>query len=489
MSGFTILAVSLLAAAPAGPVVPLVGEPASTAAVPRVLVCLPKGSAALEPLVERAFSWAPLATISPDSVARRFPPSSTSREVAADERRLDELARAAEADFLALKFDDALARLDEAGKIIDRLPPSVRHEAAYVRVQLLQGRVAQARGDARAAEAFARAGEAAVDVELDEADYPPAVRKAYKAARAAAHARPRRSVELASEPAGAEIEVNGQLAGRTPAKLSLPQGRCFLSLTRAGFKPHLAACPSSDRTSVALEPAGKDGLRDQLRDRIAADPAWFLEPLLLDTLAAEENARWVVVLDRDKGRALKALVFSAAEHALKPVEPSRLLDSELDRLSAAVRGLVLRTQHLEAQAVDTPSGLPALEARAADPGLGSAVAFVRRKGSTDFLRLGLEARGAGRFSGALPSLLATEGGWDVEYYVEGHDGSGAVACRAGDAAAPLRFRRTATVTIAGPPSSSRWYLWTALAVVAAGAAATGVYFMTRSDDVSVRLVP
>ena len=325
--------------------------------MPRVLVCLPKGSAALEPQVERAFSWASLATISPDSVARRFPPSSTSREIAADERRLDELVRAAEADFLALKFDDATARLDEAGKIIDGLPPSVRHEAAYVRVQLLQGRVAQARGDARAADAFARAGEAAVDVELDEADYPPAVRKAYKAARAAARARPRRTVELASEPAGAEIEVNGQLAGRTPATLSLPPGRCFLSLTRAGFKPHLAACPS-DRTSVALEPAGKDGLRDQLRDRIAADPAWFLEPLLLDTLAAEENARWIVVLDRDKGRALKALVFSAAEHALKPVEPSRLLDTELDKLSAAVRGLVLRTQRLEAQADRDAAGPP-----------------------------------------------------------------------------------------------------------------------------------
>src|SRR6185436_8109533 len=100
-----------------------------------------------------------------------------------------------------------------------------------------------------------------------------------------------------------------------------------------------------------------------------------------------------------------------------------------------------------------------------------------------------EARGGGRFSGALPSLLARDGDWDVEYYVEGHDGSGAVACRAGDAAAPLRFRRAGTVTVTVPASPSRWYLWTALAVVAAGAAATGVYFMTRSDDVSVRLVP
>jgi len=196
------------------------------------------------------------------------------------------------------------------------------------------------------------------------------------------------------------------------------------------------------------------------------------------------------VLDRDKGRALKALVFSAAEHALKPVEPSRLLETELDRLSAAVRGLVLRTQHLEAQAVDTPSGVPALEARAADPALGSAVAFVRRKGSADFLRLGLESRGGGRFSGALPSLLASDGDWDVEYYVEGRDASGAVACRAGDAAAPLRFRRAGAATAARAAASpSGWYLWTALAVVAAGAAATGVYFATRPSDVSVKLVP
>src|SRR5262245_32308787 len=167
MSGFATLAVTLLAAAPAGPaaspgpVVPLVGEPAPPAAgAPRVVVCVPRGSAALEPHVESAFSWASLATISPDSVARRFPPSAASRSVGDDERVLAGLVRAAESDFLALKFGEATARLDEAAKIIDRLPPSARHEGAYVRVQLLHGRVAQARGDARAAAAFARAGEA-----------------------------------------------------------------------------------------------------------------------------------------------------------------------------------------------------------------------------------------------------------------------------------------------------------------------------------------
>src|SRR5437868_7094964 len=107
MNGFATLVVTFLAAAPVAPPVPLVGEPRAPgpAAAPRVLVCVPKGSAALEPQVERAFSWAALTTLGPDNVARRFPPSADSRAVGDDERRLDELLRAAEADFLALKFD------------------------------------------------------------------------------------------------------------------------------------------------------------------------------------------------------------------------------------------------------------------------------------------------------------------------------------------------------------------------------------------------
>ena len=460
----------------------------TASAAPRVLVCLPKGGGALAPPVERAFSWAAPAVIVPDTVAQRFPPSADSRAAADGERRVAELLRAVEADFLALRFDAATARLDECAAILDGLPPSVRNEPAFVRLQLLRGRVAEARGDARAVEAFARAAEAAVDVELDEAEYPPRVRQAYAAARAAVRARPRKTVELASEPPGAEIEVNGQLAGRTPARVALPQGRCFLSVTRAGYKPHLAACPSADdRTVVALQPATKDGIRDQLRDRIASDVAWFLEPVLLDMLATVEDARWIVVLERDKGRGLKALVFSAAEHALKPIEPSRFVDSELDKLSAAVRALVLRGQRLDASAIDTPSGIPALEARAADPALASAVAFVRRAGSSDFLRLSMSSLGGGRFTGGLPPLLAEDGAWDVEYYVEGSDAAGAVACMAGDAAAPLRFRRPAGVAVAGPARPSRWYLWLALGVAAAGGVATGVYFVTRSDDISVRL--
>jgi hypothetical protein len=161
----------LFAAAPAG-------------AAPKVLVCLPKAGAALAPEVERAFSWAAPAILAADGVAQRFPPSPESRAVVEGERRIADLLRAAEADFLALRFDAATQRLDEGTKIVDSQPPSVRNETAFVRLQLLRGRVAEARGDAGAAAAFARAAEAAIEIELDEAEYPPRVRKAYLAARA-----------------------------------------------------------------------------------------------------------------------------------------------------------------------------------------------------------------------------------------------------------------------------------------------------------------
>jgi hypothetical protein len=456
----------------------------SASAAPRLVVCLPRGGAALEREVERAFSWAAPAVIAPETVGERFPRSSESLAATEDEKRVADLLRAAEADFLALRFDAATARLDEGARILESLVPSVRNETSYVRLQLLRGRVAEGRGAAGAAEWFARAAEAAIDVELDEAEYPPHVRQAYAAARVQARGRPRRIIDISSEPPGAEVEVNGQLSGRTPARVAVPPGRCLLSLTRAGWKPFLAACPL-ERAAVTLEPATKDGLREQLRDRIASDVAWFLEPVLLDMLATVEDARWIVVLERDKGRGLKALVFSAAEHALKPIEPARFLDSELDKLAAAVRGLVLGGQRLDASAVDTPSGIPALQARAADPGLGSAIAFVRRAGGGDFLRLSMRPLGGGRFEGGLPPLLAEDGAWDVEYYVEGRDAGGAVASRAGDAAAPLRFRRPAGVAVAGPARPSRWYLWLAAGVAAAAAAAGGIYFATRSDDIVV----
>ena len=58
--------------------------------------------------------------------------------------------------------------------------------------------------------------------------------------------------------------------------------------------------------------------------------------------------------------------------------------------------------------------------------------------------------------------------------------------RAAESGAPLHFRQA---TMVAPPEPvawyNRWYVWTVVGVLAAGAAGTGIYFGTRSNDISV----
>ena len=461
------------------------------AAAPRVLVCLPKGSAALEPQVERAFSWASLATISPDNVARRFPPSAASRAIAADERRLDELVRAAEADFLALKFDDATARLDEGAARSStrcrRRCGTRRRTCACSCCRAASRRRAATRAPRRRSRAPAR--RRSTSSWTRPSTRPPSARRTRRRARPCGRGRGAASSSPASRP-----------APRSRSTASSRDGRRRSWRCRRGAASCRSRAPASSRTSpsappiarrVTLEPAGKEGLRDQLRDRIATDPAWFLEPLLLETLAAEENARWVVVLDRDAGaRAQGAGLLGGRTRA----EAGRAVAPAGRRAGQAVRrGARPRAAHAAsggagdrhaAAACPRWRRAPAIRAWAARS-RSCAARAARISCASAWRRAG---RGGSRAT--LPSLLASDGEWDVEYYVEGRDAHAArsPAARAMPAA-PLRFRRAGTVTVAASASPSRWYLWTALAVVAAGAAATGVYFVTRSDDVSVKLVP
>jgi hypothetical protein len=464
----------------------LAGGPASGA--PRVLVWLPTGAPKLQPEVRRAFSWPGALTIlSADTVAERFPPSAQSREQAESESRLEAMVRAAEASFAALRLEEAARESADAAAFLEDLAPTVRREQAFARLYLLKGRIELARKDARGfAAAIGRAAEAAVSVELDEAEYPPLVRQAFLAARAKVQARPSRALRVQSAPADAEIEINGRLVGRTPASAELPPGRCFLSVARAGYEPHLSACPSQEAAEIALERATREALRDQLRERLSADPAWYLEPLLLETLAAEEGARWIVALERDRGGGLKALVYSAAERALRPIEPSRYADGEIDKLSAVISELIKIAEKLAARAVETPTGVPALEAQTADPDVASAAAFLRRPGEERYERLALTPRGDGRFAAALPLGLSSEGRWDLEFFVEAYDQQGSPSGRSGEAARPLRYQRGPLAAPAAAPAwYTRWYVWTGVGVVAAGAAAAGTYYALRPTEVSI----
>lgn len=460
----------------------------SARGAPRVLVWLPKGAPNLQPEVRRAFTWPGALTIlSADTVAERFPPSEQSREQAKSEARLEAMVRGAEASFTALRLEEAAQESEAAAAFLEDLAPTVRRERAFARLYLLKGRIELARKDARGfAASIGRAAEAAVSVELDEAEYPPQVRQAFLQARARVQAGPSRTLRVQSAPADAEIEINGHLAGRTPASAELPPGRCFLSVVRAGYKPHVAACPEQEAAEIALERATREALRDQLRERLSEDPSWFLEPLLMETLAAEEGARWIVALERDRGGGLQALLYSAAERALKPIEPSRYAEGEIDKLSAAVAELVHQAERLAARAVETPTGVPALEVRTADPDVASAAAFLRQQGGVLYERLALAPRGDGRFSAALPLGLSSGGRWDLEFFVEAYDQRGSPSGRSGDAARPLRYQREPLAASAAPPAwYARWYVWTGVGVLAAGAAAAGTYYALRPTEVSI----
>jgi hypothetical protein len=71
-------------------------------------------------------------------------------------------------------------------------------------------------------------------------------------------------VSINSEPAGADIDIDGDFAGNTPAKLTIDKGRHTLRISRQGYQlweksimatPGLAINPHLEKTPPAPAPA------------------------------------------------------------------------------------------------------------------------------------------------------------------------------------------------------------------------------------------
>ena len=209
---------------------------------------------------------------------------------------------------------------------------------------------------------------------------------------------------------------------------------------------------------MTLEPAGKEGLRDQLRERIATRSG--LVPRAAAARHAgrrgERAAGSSCSIAIAAGARSRRWCSPAAEHALKPVEPSRLLDAELDKLSGG--GARARRAH----AAPGGAGVRDAAGRARAGGARRAIrrsparsrSCAARAAPTSFASASRRA-GRGGSRARCRRCSPSDGEWDVEYYVEGRDAAGAVACRAGDAAAPLRFRRAGTVAVAASGAARR----------------------------------
>ncbi|HEY3352995.1 MAG TPA: PEGA domain-containing protein [Polyangia bacterium] len=469
----------------------------AAAAGPRLVVWLPEGGPAVAGPLARALSWAdgPV-LLDPARLAERFPPSPAATARVAAEARVEAALAAAEKAFVETRFAAAARDLAAASAQLDALPPSARSHAAWVKAQLLTGRVdlAQGRPEA-AAQAFAAAAGVAPEAQLDEGEYPPEVCRAYQAARQRVLALPPRALRVRTEPPGAEVELNGRLWGRTPATLKLPPGRCRLLISHPGFTPVVTPCGAGPELALRLAPADEATRRDVLRERLAGDPRWFLEPTLLDALAAETGVRWVLVLERGRGEVLEARLYWALKHAFRPLVPARFGAADLGELGALVQAAVSAAEGLEVRLLDPLTRAPVVDARAGDPqAIARAALFVRRKGAGVYVGVDLEPRAPGRFERALPAdLLGLPGAAiELEYFVVGYDAGGEVRSRVGAAATPLRFTRAALPLVSGgpapppgpPPWYGRWYVWVGVAAVLAGAT-VGTYYAARSTGVGV----
>lgn len=293
--------------------------PAASAAQDRVLVV--RADRGAQPIAERLArrlvdAWrAEGNQVRRPRVAEEEEPAAPPLEAA---RRAYHEMRPADA---ARRLEEWLGRVDEGARLPDT--------GAYVEglVWLALARLAL-EDTAGADAALGRALAASPALALAEEDYPPTVRDRLAARRAQAGLA---ELRLSSDPAGAEVRVDGAVRGTTPLTLELGVGRHLLRITEPRHAPAFEA--------LTLGPEG-----GELSRRLEPDPARHLSvarEVDAATLAAARRLggalAWLVVEceggdcrarldDRGGGRVSAAgPSASAAELArallLTPVEP------------------------------------------------------------------------------------------------------------------------------------------------------------------------
>jgi hypothetical protein len=77
------------------------------------------------------------------------------------------------------------------------------------------------------------------EIKLDRSKFPVAARLS--------------SLAVTSEPAGADIELNGKFVGNTPSTIQVPAGSANVTIKKAGFKTWIRAMDLSEGSSITLK--------------------------------------------------------------------------------------------------------------------------------------------------------------------------------------------------------------------------------------------
>jgi hypothetical protein len=167
-------------------------------------------------------------------------PLTGERVESAAERRATQLVRTARDAYSRFDYDGALERLRQAELALATAAPEPELWRRLVEIELFTGVVEADRGDApRALEAFrvARRLDPA-RVALDPGSYRPKVVALY--AQAGANPPPRDArLQVVTDPAGAEVFVDGRRAGVAPLAAALEAGPHFVAVVDEGDVPRL----------------------------------------------------------------------------------------------------------------------------------------------------------------------------------------------------------------------------------------------------------
>jgi tetratricopeptide (TPR) repeat protein len=372
-------------------------------------------------------------------VAHQVPP------VKSDLAKARSLARAGRAAYQNLAFEDALRQLRAARDAYDRSLMALEDLAELVDVYLDLAQALIDAGLASGAEAELRnLVRLAPNLELDPAKRPPQLLEAFNKARVQVNAQPAARLKVEATPS-ATVIVDCAPRGTTPVEIMLPPGDHVLRVRRPGHRDHverLRVSPS-ERLSrdlvLTATPAG--AAREQLRHALAERQG--------EAKAAAELGK-VAGVDR-------VLVPRVAERRDTCVVSVAVVEVK----SAKRRGLVVAAA--DGACAELPSSALAEIGRAAG-GKGETWLLLARN-EAKRTALGLDPA---LFTGLPPAPPKA-------------DGVGVLA-------------PTGPVTPPPPPRRPVWkspWLWTIVAVVAAGAA-TGLYFglsKTVHDPDRVLLVP
>jgi hypothetical protein len=262
--------------------------------------------------------------------------------------RATQLVRAARDAYSRFDYDGALERLRQAELALAAAPPVSDITRLLVDINLLVGVVEADRGDApRALEAFrvAQRLEPARKA-LDPGSYRPRVVALYAQAAASPETR-RTRLAVVTDPAGAEVWIDGRRAGTAPLSAPLEVGSHYVAVVAEGSAPRLEKpllrAGEDSRLSLLLSRSPPEERARQARaDLLAGRLGWERGPAVLASCASLDVL--VVVRDAPHGGAPagegvpEAAIYDARAGTLGAWMPAQPEGPVLVALGAALVG-------------------------------------------------------------------------------------------------------------------------------------------------------